>query len=182
MRMRVTVVSSNDRKADLKITSAAKSRLSAQAPIWEDSEHPLPGIHRDNERRFYFEFATDSPQKVREMVAGFAFDGRLVVSENPPIPGEGCQNCGNVAGPILPSVCPNCDFRDISPCPNPDCPRHEVPRREYVRIGANLFRCPACATPVRFRFNEPMFLPDGTFNPPLVVVDSAEAVAAHEVR
>jgi hypothetical protein len=177
MRMRVSLISSADRKADLKTASTVRARLYEQTSVWEDPDHPLPGIHRDCQKRLYFEFATDDPEKAREMVAGFPFAARLAISENPPLPGEGCQNCGNVAGPILPSVCPNCDFRDISPCPNPHCPRHEVPRREYIRIGANLFRCPACSTHVRFRYNEPMFLSDGTFNPPLVLVDIAEAVA-----
>jgi len=182
MRMRVTVASSDDRKADLRIASAAKRQLSERAPIWEDPDHPLQGIHRDSNKRFYFEFATEDPKAVRQVVGEFPFAARLSVSEDPPLPGEGCQNCGNIAGPILPSVCPNCDFRDISPCPNANCSRHEVPRREYVRVVANVFRCPACGTHVRLRFNEPMFRADGTFNPPLVLVDTVEAATTHGVR
>ncbi len=182
MRMRVSVTSSNDRKADLKIASAARDQLSARTPIWETPDQPLRGIHRDGDKRFYFEFATDDPQTVRQAIAALPFAARLEIQEDPPIPGEGCQNCGNVAGPILPSVCPNCNFRDISPCPNPDCPRHEIPRREYTQIGAGLFLCPACGTKVHLRFNEPMFLSDGTFSPPLIIVDVAEQVRLHEVR
>ena len=186
MRMRVTVSSSADRRVDLKVASAAKAKLFVQAPIWEDPEYPLQGIHRDYERRCYFEFATDHPQQLRQLVAGLPSAARITVSENPPPPGEGCENCGNVSGPVLPSVCPNCDFRDIAPCPNPRCPRSEVPRREYIRLGANLganvFRCPACNSRVCFRYNEPMFRSDGTFNPPLILVDAAEALATHEIR
>jgi hypothetical protein len=84
--------------------------------------------------------------------------------------GQACQNCGNVAGPVLPTVCPNCRFRDISACPV--C-HEEVPRETYARIGGDLFRCPHCHNRVRLRFNEPMFLGDGMYNQPLVVVEQA---------
>jgi hypothetical protein len=182
MRIRVSVTVSDDRKADLKLASTARQVLSRESCVWEDQEHPLRGIHRDDHRRCYFEFATDDVEQVQRVIAGLPFANRLEVTLEPPPPGEGCRNCGNIAGPVLPSVCPNCDFRDISPCPNSDCPRREVPRQAYVRVGAHLFRCPACQTLVRLRFNEPMFRTDGTFNPPLVVADLAEVMAAHEVR
>jgi predicted RNA-binding Zn-ribbon protein involved in translation (DUF1610 family) len=75
---------------------------------------------------------------------------------------------------VLPAVCPNCGFHDISPCPN--CGT-EVPRQKYVRLGSNVFKCPACEQRVRLRFNEPMFLSDGTYNQPLVIVEGTEVPA-----
>lgn len=180
MRMRVSVKPSASRIDDLRVASSAKSQLSAYPLIWEDSEHPLHGIHRDCENQFYFEFATENPEAARDFINTLPTAARLEVLQDPPIPGEGCENCGNIAGPILPSVCPNCEFRDISPCPNPNCPDREVPRKMYIRFGGNELRCPRCATRVLLRFNEPMFRADGSFNSPLIVVELAEAVAAHD--
>jgi hypothetical protein len=50
----------------------------------------------------------------------------------------------------------------------------------YSRIAGDLFRCPHCKNRVRLRFNDPMILPSGDYNQPLVVVE--EVTAAHEVR
>jgi hypothetical protein len=111
------------------------------------------------------------------VVARYHYAEKIDLTEPSTAPGEECVNCGNVAGPIRPTVCPNCGFRDISPCPI--C-RTEVPRQSYTRISGDLYRCPQCKNRVRLRFNSPMFLPDGDYNQPLVVVE--EATAAHEIR
>ena len=92
--------------------------------------------------------------------------------------GAECLNCGNVSGPILPTVCPNCQFRDISPCAI--CGQ-EIPRPTYVSIYADLYRCPICDHQVRLRLNSPMVLLDGSYNPPFIVVVE-EARVPHAVR
>jgi hypothetical protein len=57
--------------------------------------------------------------------------------------GEPCLNCGHIAGPVTPSVCPNCRFREIAPCPQ--C-HQEVARQEYISVAGDLYRCPRCIT------------------------------------
>jgi hypothetical protein len=86
-------------------------------------------------------------------------------------------NCGNIAGKVQPAQCPSCGFQDISPCPI--C-HTSVPRADYSRVAGDLFVCPSCRNRVRLRFNSPMFLPDGSYRQPLVVVE--EAAVGHEVR
>ena len=49
--------------------------------------------------------------------------------------------------------------------------QHRGAARRYARVSGDLFRCPHCHNQVRFRFNEPMFLGDGTYNQPLVLVE-----------
>jgi hypothetical protein len=39
-------------------------------------------------------------------------------------------------------------------------------------VNGEVFRCPECQNRVRLRFNSPMFAHDGTYNEPLVVVES----------
>ena len=83
------------------------------------------------------------------------------------------MNCGNVAGEVQPTVCPTCRFRDVTRCPSCNT---EVSRQLYIPIAGDLFRCPICNERVRLRFNNPMFLPDGSYNQPLVVVEEAAVV------
>ena len=90
--------------------------------------------------------------------------------------GQECVNCGNVAGEVQPPVCPNCGFRDISPCPN--CHR-PISRTEYIQLD-KIFRCPACNTRVRLHFNDPLFVADGEYNQPLVIVEGI--TTGHEIR
>lgn len=85
--------------------------------------------------------------------------------------GPACDNCGNIAGPVLPTICPTCSFRNISACPY--C-NHEVARQSYVPISGDLFTCPECERRVRLRFNDPLFNSSGYYNQPLVLVERAE--------
>ncbi len=133
-----------------------------------DPDSPLQGTHRDEQGQAYFEFSTQFPDEVARVLREHGYDGRVEAREAHEALGQACQNCGNVAGPTLPPVCPNCGVRDISPCPV-CC--HEVPRQLYTRIAGDLFRCPRCHNRVRLRFNEPMFVAEGQYNQPLVVVD-----------
>lgn len=176
MRMRVTVLPTGDRANDLRVAASVRRDLWAHSPVEIDPDNPLRGTHRDERARAYFEFSTQCPEEVKRVLREHGHAHLVDLQEvNEPV-GEACQNCGNIAGPVFPTVCPNCNFRDISACPA--CHR-EVPRQNYTRIGGNLFRCPHCHSRVRLHFNEPMFVDDGTYNQPLVVVEQADG---HEAK
>jgi hypothetical protein len=177
VRMRATIRSIGDRIEELQTATDLRRALWSRSLVRVDPDHPLQGIHRDEGGRAYLEFATDDPDEVRRVIERTDYSNRVGLNDTPPLPGEECANCGNVAGPVLPTVCPNCQFRDISPCPICET---EVSRSRYTRISGELFLCPHCNNRVRLRFSSPMFLPDGSYNQPLVVVEEAEAV--HEVR
>jgi len=170
MRMRITVRPTGDRTGDLRVAANVRRDLWAHSPVETDPDNPLQGTHRDDHERAYFEFSTGHPDEVRRVLADHDYAGRVELQVVREPVGQPCQNCGNVVGAVLPTVCPNCHFRDISACPF--C-HHEVPRQNYTRISGTLFRCPHCRNQVRLRFNEPMFLGDGTYNQPLVVVEQA---------
>jgi hypothetical protein len=177
VRMRVTVKPTGDRVGELRTATNLRQDLWDHAPVEVDPDHPLYGTHRDEAGRAYLEFATQFPGEVRRVIEQYHYTDLVELTETPPLPGEECVNCGNVAGPVLPAVCPNCEFRDISPCPM--C-GEKVPRQLYSRISGDLFRCPHCHNRVRLRFNSPMFLADGNYSQPLVLVE--EAALSHEVR
>ncbi len=169
-RIRITILDTGDRTEDLKLAARIRQEVSANSPAMANSDSPLRGTHRDVEGRAYFEYATDSPDDVKKTLQDRGFEGRVSLDEHPDRLGHECANCGNRAGPYLPDVCPNCGFRDITPCPV--C-REKVSREEYIRLTSDLFRCPRCQQRVRLRFNEPMFEPDGLLRPPLVIVEEA---------
>lgn len=170
MRFRITVKNTNDRANDLRIAADVRRSIWAHSPVEVDPDNPLHGTHRDERGRAYFEFSTDLPEEVRRVLTTNHHIDQVDISESQEIASEACQNCGNIAGAILPAVCPNCKFRDISPCPTCE---HDVPRQSYIRQTGNLFVCPQCHGRVRMRFNEPMFLEDGRYNEPLVIVEAA---------
>jgi len=176
MRMRITLTTNGERRAELATATDVRQEVWSRSVVQVDPDNPLYGFHRDEQGRAYFEFATQDPAQVLRVLQEGGYADRVQLGESPSLPGEECENCGNVAGPLLPTVCPNCDFRDISPCPA--C-HHEVPRASYTPLGSRWLRCPHCGNRVRFRFNEPMFLSDGSFNPPLIVVD--EVASRHEI-
>lgn len=176
MRIRITVRPTGDRTSDLRVAAVVRRDLWAHSPVEIDPNNPLHGTHRDEQERAFFEFSTRYPDEVRRVLREYGHDECVEIQEVRGPVGQACQNCGNVVGPVLPTVCPNCHFRDISACPV--C-LHEVPRQSYTGMGGNLFRCPHCRSRVRLRFNEPMFLADGTYNQPLVVVEQTEG---HEVQ
>jgi hypothetical protein len=177
VRMRVTFKTNGDRANELQTAANLRRDLWAHSPVEVDPDHPLYGTHRNESGRAYFEFATELPDEVRRVIEDYHYSDRVELTESPVLPGEECVNCGNVASPVRPAVCPNCGFQDISPCPI--C-RQPVPRQSYTPISGDLFRCPHCKNRVRLRFNSPLVLPDGDYNQPLVVV--AEATGAHEIR
>ncbi|MCY2964030.1 MAG: hypothetical protein NT069_10365 [Planctomycetota bacterium] len=176
MRIRITVHPTEDRTTDLRIAARVRHDLWNRSPVEVDPDNPLHGTHRDSQGRAYLELSTDNLEEVRRVLREDGYAGRVDIQQVHEAVGEACQNCGNIAGPILPTICPNCNFRDISACPV--C-HNEVPRQNYGRISGELFRCPDCRSRVRLSFNEPMFLGDGIYNQPLVVVEQEEH---HEIQ
>jgi predicted RNA-binding Zn-ribbon protein involved in translation (DUF1610 family) len=174
MRMRLTIRLTGDRTRDLMTAAAVRRELLTCVPVEIDPYYPLHGTHRDVKGQAYFEFATDYPERVLRFVEqyGDCYEVTEVTGEF----GQECVKCGNVAGDVLPSVCPNCGFRDISPCPN--C-RRLNDRTKYIQLEGDLFLCPTCQTRVRLHYNDPLFLVDGEYNQPLVVVQGI--TAGHEI-
>jgi hypothetical protein len=166
-RIRITIPKSGDPAAELQYATQLQQMLLKQAPVWLDPDYPLRGIHRDLESRAYLEFATDQLDEVQRILREHSYENRVAVTESHEPLGQECINCGNIAGPFLPTVCPSCHLRDISPCPS--CGQ-EVSRDQYVREGGDWFRCPNCRHRVRLRFNEPVFRSDERWNEPLVIV------------
>jgi hypothetical protein len=177
MRMRITVKPSGSRAEGLQVAADVRRDLWAHAPIEIDPDYPLRGTHRDTEGREYLEFSTKHPDEVRRVLQEYHHADRVEMAEAHEPLGEECLRCGNIAGPILPTVCPNCRFRDASPCPS--CGK-EIPRKEYISLGRRRFRCPNCRSRVRLRFNDPICLPDGHYNQPFVVVEAREVIE-HDV-
>jgi hypothetical protein len=129
VRMRARIRKIDDRVKELQTAASLRRDLWTHSPVEVDPDHPLYGIHRDPEGRAYFEFAPELPEEVRRIVNEFHYTDRVELTDTAEMLGEECANCGNVAGPVRPPVCPNCLFRDISPCPI--C-QQEVPRESYT--------------------------------------------------
>jgi hypothetical protein len=170
MRFRVTVNPTGDRTHDLRVAARVRRDLWSRSPVEIDQDNPLHGTHRDERERAYFELSTPYPDEVTRVLHEHGYADQVEIREIREPVGQPCQNCGNVVGVVLPTVCPNCHFRDISACAI--C-GDEVPRECYRRISGDLFRCPHCRNKVRLRFNDPLFLSDGTYNQPLVLVEPA---------
>lgn len=132
----------------------------------------LRGEYVRRDRRLYLDIAAVELPATDELKKATGVDAEVVLE---PIPHQSntdeCLNCGNVAdGPIV--ECPNCGFREISPCPN--C-NSAIARAEYLAQGADLFQCPTCHARVRLAYNEPLWIDDGRYNQPAVVVTLAAA-------
>src|SRR5438105_4263920 len=108
VRMRVTIKAQADRASELRTAVDVRRDLWAHSPVEVDPDHPLPGTHRDKVGRAYFEFATEFPEVVRRVIEEYKYTDKVELTESPELPGEECASCGNVAGPELPTVCPNC--------------------------------------------------------------------------
>jgi hypothetical protein len=140
--------------------------------LWQDGlvEGAPLGAHRDRDGRLFFTFRfRGDVKRVRAAV-----DPTLgaVVEETRDVDADECVNCGNRPGDPFPTICPNCKFRDISPCPS--CGQ-EVPRRSYDNVAGDLFRCPRCKTHVRMEFNPDLFDETGHLREPAVVVRLGKA-------
>jgi hypothetical protein len=178
-KIRITVRHNPDDPADdLRIASQIRRDLWAHSPVEVDPDSPKHRTHRNADRSAYFEFATNYPDEVQRIIGEFADTQRVSMSVVKEEDGPECTNCGHVAGPILPSVCPSCGFRDISPCPH--C-KQEVARQAYLPVSGDLFKCPMCQHRVRLQVHDPLLDSNGDYNQPLVVVEGAEG-QTHALR
>jgi len=175
-RYQIRIVNEPDRTEQLRRAYRVRDDLIEHAQVWVDPERPLQGVHRDGEGRAYFELAADHGETISDVLNREGHTAYTALNETKDCLGDPCQQCGNIAGPIQPPACPNCGFLDIAQCPV--C--HQLyPRREYERIGrSNLFYCPTRQPDglrhrVRLIFNEPVILPNGRFNQPLILVQDA---------
>ncbi|MDQ2730107.1 MAG: hypothetical protein M3Y56_00485 [Armatimonadota bacterium] len=175
MRIRITVKQLEDRREALSTAADLRRIVWSELPAEPDIEYPLHGTHRDMDGRAYFEVSGVELGTVRELLDQKGYSDRVEVVETCASLGQPCLKCGNIAGPALPTVCPNCQFRNISPCPA--C-RNENPRETYTTLGGNLFRCPTCHNVVHLHYNNPMFVDDGDYNQPLVLIDLAAVPCA----
>jgi hypothetical protein len=161
LRVKVYVEATENASADLLRLGKVRHAL------WHDGlvEGAPLGAHRDRNGRpfFIFRFRGDI-KRVRE-----ALDPMLeaLVEVTDEADSDECINCGNRPGDPLPTVCRNCEFRDISPCPS--C-RQEVPRQSYDTVAGDLFRCPRCNAHVRMEFNPNLFDEAGHLREPAVFV------------
>jgi hypothetical protein len=174
-RIRTTIINTMDRKEQLRRAFRVRQDLIENLRVSLDPESPLQGVHRDDQKRAYFEVAAESVDAIQTLLHNRGHDSYTEVSVPDHRNGEACLNCGNIAGPKLPPVCPNCGFRDIAPCPLCGA---EVARGDYRKIAGSLFECPdpngTGAHKVRLAFHDPLFDADGTYRQPLVVVYPAE--------
>jgi hypothetical protein len=124
---------------------------------------PLDGEHTRLDGRMYFDVVAENAELVENAANARGAEVEVVM---PASKVSECLNCGNTAEAES-TVCPNCQFRDISPCPS--C-GHEIPRATYVSVGGDLHQCPNCRQRVRLVFNDPLWREDGSYNEPVVRV------------
>lgn len=159
----------DDPADDLRTAAQIRRDLWAHSPVEVDPDSPRHGTRRDADLNAYFEFATNYRDEVDRILERFG--GRAAASVVTEEAGPECANCGAVAGPVLPSVCPTCRFRDISPCPH--C-NQEVARQAYLPVRGDRFKCPTCGRGVTFHLHEPLFDDQGHYCQPLIVVERTE--------
>lgn len=169
-KYRIIATGDNDPKGDLGRLALIRRDMYVHSPVEVDPDSPAHSSKRDDRRRAYFEFATDFSDEVQRVLRDYGHERYVEVEELPEAGGEPCLNCGYIPNGTLPTICPNCGFRDISACPH--C-RVEVPRQDYEQVAGDLFRCPSCHTHVRLRFNDPLVTQAGSYNQPVVVVEEA---------
>lgn len=171
-KIRITVRHNPDDPADdLRLAAKARRDLWSHSEVEIDPDSPKHGTRRDADRNAYFEFTTNYPDEVQRVLREFEPTRRTTFSILEGEWGPECMNCGKAAGPILPTVCPSCHFRDISPCPH--C-NQEVARQSYLPVSGDQFTCPMCHRRVQFYLNEPLFDRQGHSAQPLVIVTKSE--------
>jgi hypothetical protein len=173
-RYRIRIVNVADRAEQLQRAYRVREDLIGQASVWLDSEQPLQGVHHDLTGQAYLELAAENREIISDVLTRNAHAAYTELTETEEPLGEACQACGNIAGPVQPPVCPNCGFRDIGPCPVCGV-LHS--RQDYEEVRDNVFFCPTRNNGTRHRvrlmFNDPLILPDGRYNQPLVLVKDA---------
>jgi hypothetical protein len=169
-RITVKVPQQSSGGNELEIATKVRRDLYSHGPIEIDPDSPEFSINRDTDGSVSFAFITAHESMVKDIIERFGYRDKVSVQIDQTDGAESCLNCGTVYSPIMPAVCDNCGFRDISPCPR--C-REDVPRGEYLKISGNLFRCPACAARVRLRFNDLLSDQEGRYVQPIVIVEDA---------
>jgi hypothetical protein len=173
-KVRITVKHNpDDPGANLRIAKQIRRDLWANSEAVVNPQEKANQTHRDPEQNAYFEFATDYPDELQGILSKYAKLGNVSMSIDSEETGPACMNCDFVAGPILPTVCPSCGFREITPCPMCD---QEIPKQSYLSIVGDLFQCPHCGNSVRFRFKDLMIDEKGYYSLPPVIIDPAEAI------
>lgn len=173
-RVRLTIGHNPDDPADdLRLAARLRCDLWAHSPVEIDPDSRMHGTHRDADKNAYFEFVTELLPEVERVLDEYDYKDRITLAVVDDEVGENCQNCGNFAGEILPTVCPTCNHRDISPCPHCGA---EVSRQEYEEVSGDLFICPRqdCRRRVRLTINPDLWKADGTLNEPVVLVEDAQ--------
>ena len=171
-KIRITVQHNPDDPVDdLRIAARVRRDLWAHSTVEVSPDSPKHGTHRDADRNAYFEFATNYPDEVQQVLDKYRYAHRVRAAIVTDEVGPECVNCGNISGAVLPTVCPTCQFRDISACPY--C-HHEVARQSYSPVCSNIFKCPMCGHRVRLRMRDPLFDSKGHYNEPLVIVEKVE--------
>jgi hypothetical protein len=170
-KVRITIAhNAADPADDLRVAAMVRRDLWAHSPVEVDPDSPIHGTHRDKDRNAYFEFATNYPDEVNRVLREYGYTDRAKMHIAEGEVGPECADCGNIAGPVLPTVCPTCGFRDISRCPY--C-NQEVARQSYLPVAGDLFKCPQCGHRVRLHIHDPLFNAEGYYNQPLIVVTKA---------
>jgi DNA-directed RNA polymerase subunit RPC12/RpoP len=168
-RLRLVITPSGDLESDLRYLAKVRWDLWSRSIIGADDDENGGGARRDPAGNLFFECYADSAQ-ARSTLDTLQYSERVAV-EDVPEQGEPCPNCGFVSGPVAPTVCPQCGFREIEPCPW--C-GEEVSRERYEDYADDLFRCPKCQNRVRLRFNEGLGMQAGSLTQPLVIVERAQ--------
>src|SRR5262249_22714974 len=116
-RFRIRIVNVGDRAEQLRRAYQVREDLIEHARVWVDPEHPLEGVHRDTDGHAYLEFAAENRATISDVLNRKHHSDYTVLTATEDPLGEPCQDCGNIAGPAQPPVCPNCGFLDIGRCP-----------------------------------------------------------------
>ena len=136
-KVRITIKHNpTDSADDLRIAARVRRDLGPARP----SRLSLTVLHTGHTeiriRNAYFEFATNYPDEVQKVIDAFGYAPRAGVSIVTEGSGPECTNCGHIAGPVLPTICPTCGFRDISACPY--C-HQEIARQDYIPMSGDMF-------------------------------------------
>jgi hypothetical protein len=133
-----------------------------------DKENPFCETHRNANRDDYFEFATEFTHKVEKMLRERVYEDRVTMEDLGEV-GLICPRCGFFAGYV--TVCPNCHFREVDPCPH--C-GHPIATDYYKPLGGGLYLCPKCGSRVHMQFNPDLErTPYGSLPEPVVIIQDA---------
>jgi predicted RNA-binding Zn-ribbon protein involved in translation (DUF1610 family) len=171
-KVRITVTrQSDDPSEGLRIASQVRRDLWAHSPVEVSPDSKAHATRRDPNGRAFFEFATNHFDEVERVIRDFGHGASVQLNIIEDAAAETCVRCKQPVGVMPPTVCPHCNFREISACPH--C-NHEISRLAYTKFAGDVFRCPQCDHFVRLRFHEPLQDSDGELCEPLVIVEKAQ--------